>query len=852
MMATLSRIRWIAASIALAPLLIAFFLIIILWAGTFHTIIVLENSKREEAQQDVINLARVFEEHVSRAVHETDKTLLFLRATYEASPPAFNLKRWVDDAQFKTELLVQFAFINSDGLMVESNVGPANQRIDLSDREHFKVHVNKATDELFISKPVLGRASGKWSIQLSRRVRDSSGNFSGVLVGSIDAEFLSHYYDGIDLGKDGATTLVGFDGVVRARAGVVSDVLGRTIQNSKVFTLSRSKGNGIYTEFDPIDQTQRLVGYRIVNALPLVVLVGISEEEISSRNSVNRNACIKVGATLTVLVILFIIAMYRKSRLDATVAVLAAERDRSDAANKAKSTFLAVMSHEIRTPMNAILGLSSTLLDKSLNQEDKKLVKLINEEGERLLVILNDILDYSKMESGKLSLETITFCPNDIASSVVKIAGSRGVAKGLIIESIEDPQLPAFLEGDAGRLRQVLLNLVSNAIKFTPNGKVTIETRCLQLRDGNAKIEWSVSDTGIGISPEHISNLFADFVQADSSISTCFGGSGLGLSISRRIVQQMGGDISIQSIPGCGTTVIFSVDLRVGTAQPEFATDLDISKRAVLSFIIKMGRKLKILIVDDSPTNRIVAAEMLQEFEATIDMACDGLEAVIAATQFRYDLILMDMRMPEMDGLQATKAIRSLSGERSGVPIIAFTANAYPEDVKACMEAGMVDFISKPVRKCALLDVIVRALNCDAVGDASINRPTTVATTGAVPLADAAEVFDPAMLNELVDALGVARTREAVGRFNSETESRLSALRNLTPETDIQRLAREAHSIKGISATFGLRELSDLAAELERNAANVSASELSFKVNQLEQSFFRAKNTLLNFEVLAA
>jgi len=290
--------------------------------------------------------------------------------------------------------------------------------------------------------------------------------------------------------------------------------------------------------------------------------------------------------------------------------------------------------------------------------------------------------------------------------NTLSIIGPRAAAKQLTIRTIGDPAVPPAMIGDAGRIRQILLNLVSNAVKFTSAGEIVVSTQCVSRDDRQATVEWTVGDTGIGIAHDKIGSLFVNFVQADNSINRRFGGSGLGLAISKRLVEQMGGEIKVASTlgqaplsasadaAGCGAG---------GGAGAKRPGRLRRAHRRIAAF----GRPLRMLIVDDNPTNRLVAARMLKDFEIQTDTACDGTEAVTAANRFNFDLILMDVRMPEMDGLQATRVIRS-HGATPAVPIIAFTANAFPEDIEACRGAGMNDFVVKPARKKAMIEAILR------------------------------------------------------------------------------------------------------------------------------------------------
>ena len=385
-----------------------------------------------------------------------------------------------------------------------------------------------------------------------------------------------------------------------------------------------------------------------------------------------------------------------------------AERERAD--NLAKSGFLATMSHEIRTPMNAVLGLAGLLLDCELPAEPRRLVEAIHDSGSTLLRILNDILDFTKLEAGQMTFEDTAFSPGSLTHSVTSLLGPQAAAKHLTMDATLDAALPDVVEGDAGRIRQVLLNLASNAVKFTETGAVTLHAAVLRLEGGKATIRWTVTDTGIGIPAGQIGALFSDFVQADASISRRFGGSGLGLAISKRLMTLMGGSIGVESTPGQGTS--FHIELTLPVGKPAVAGgakpgDITPDFNAMLA---RRDRRLRVLFAEDNPVNQLVARTQLRGFDMHIDMVGDGREAVDAAKRFNYDLIFMDMQMPEMDGLRASRLIRQQGGAVAGVPIIALTANAFATDIKACMDAGMTQFLTKPVSKDLLLRAILTAV----------------------------------------------------------------------------------------------------------------------------------------------
>jgi signal transduction histidine kinase/CheY-like chemotaxis protein/HPt (histidine-containing phosphotransfer) domain-containing protein len=474
-------------------------------------------------------------------------------------------------------------------------------------------------------------------------------------------------------------------------------------------------------------------------------------------------------------------------------------KEQAERASRAKSDFVSRMSHELRTPLNAIIGFADLLEAEPLSPSHKGYVKLINDSGKHLMELINAVLDHAKIEAGGLTLEKISFDFHAAIDAVKTIVSDRATAKGLDFVATIDPHLPQFIVGDPTRLRQTLINLLVNAVKFTERGSVELR---IALEEG--RIHFSVRDTGIGMDQEALSRLFKPFSQADDSVTRKFGGTGLGLMISKELIDAMGGNIEVESAPGVGTVFWFWLPL-----QQSAAPDAQSVQGAAQSNDIAGLVSGKVLVVDDNRVNLLVATAMLDRLGLVHDTAESGVDALSHLASAEFALVLMDMEMPGMDGITATRNLRAREAEqgKGHLPVIAMTANALQEDRERCFAAGMDGYIAKPVSLATLQKEIRRLFGG--------KQPATTTPAATAPAA-VDMIFDRkaaiAMMGDesLFD--------EVAGMFVADAPGYLDEIDAALAAGDADRLARAAHTVKGLFATFVAPAGQSVAMQLEQTA----------------------------------
>lgn len=562
---------------------------------------------------------------------------------------------------------------------------------------------------------------------------------------------------------------------------------------------------------------------------------GLEEQKKNQRNF------FIAGGVLLLLLSVFIFSRLRLSKkiekkLEEKNKQVEAARARAEQSEKFKQQFLANMSHEIRTPMNAVMGMTSLLIDKNPRTEQQHYLDGIKKSSDNLLHIINDILDLSKIEAGKIELEHIDFSILDVVEQVKQILNHRAEEKGLHFITEVDSNIPEVLIGDPVRINQILMNLAGNAVKFTEKGSVMISVKSKSQSDSGIRLEFSVTDTGIGIPQEKLAGVFESFTQAHSSDTRKFGGTGLGLSISRQLAELMGGKISVESEEGAGTTFLFEINLPVGSPERLFA------QRTAGEIDGNILNGLKILVADDNEFNRIVTCDsLLSKAQVEITEAHNGKEAIDLLSREDFDVVLMDVQMPVMDGYEATRQIRDpqTAVRNHAVPVIALTASVVRSDLDKCRAAGMNDYVPKPFKIFQLISAIAKAAGREIKFTAAAGVESKVKNNGSV--------INLSYLEKFSDG-DKERMKKYTGMFLDTAPLLINNLNDALAKNDLKEIATQVHSYKTKWIMMGMNESKDLALKIEkqcRDNTNGSAINENIRVliKQIETAVKEVKNS---------
>ncbi|WP_426111609.1 ATP-binding protein [Massilia sp. PWRC2] len=781
--------------------LVAGFLVAAVLCTLGAAILIAREQAVQEWQGQLDNLSLVMAEQTAQEVKSAFLVLESIAESVKANDvvtPADLRAKMGSNAHFasmrdKTQGLPQVdvaTIVASNGDVINFTRSHPAPPINLADRDYFQAHIKNPKLGVYISQPVRNKGNGQWTFYLSRRLNGPRGEFIGLALVGFSSTFLSDFYGKINLGRGATVTLYRRDYTVLARWPHQDELMGKRNPSGTSFHIIDvlKLNHGVVRAETPRfaeagARVSRLGAARLIDQLPLILNVTVTDELYLAQwrnfsGTLSLVGGISVLAMLVAFVVLIRALRRRENDMEKTVQLQVV----AEAASTAKSEFLAMMSHEIRTPLTAIIGFAEIIKKTAGPGPAGDAGAIILRNGQHLLTIINDILDISKIEAGRLHLERMPFSPADVATGVETMMAAQAASKGVGFHLTVVRPFPQQVMGDPTRWKQILFNLTSNAVKFTELGAVELQ---LHYDAGRSRLLVRVIDSGIGMSAPQLQKLFQPFTQADSSVARRYGGTGLGLHLVQQLAVKMGGEVSATSTPAVGS--IFEAAIRADMVAASGFMNAAPTPRPHVEAVLEVADTRlagHVLLAEDGPDNRILIVALLTRLGLTVEVVEDGAQAVQAALAGSFDLVLMDIQMPVMDGLRAATILKASGYAR---PLVALTANVMQDDIERYAKAGFACSVSKPIDVAELTRVLANLLEVEGA---------SAAGGGA----------------GFEDLPGYAELRSA---YQDSLGGKLRQLGELLASGALAAAAELSHTLRGTGASFGYPGMTAAAQDIE-------------------------------------